>query len=100
MEALTLEAALSGLIGGTLTYPAAKYIFTEIDSWREDGEYTAKQKRFISLAISFGLSAVALGVAALLGVAAITPETIFTAGVSAFTASQTLHGLLAMPGTS
>ena len=97
MEQLTLEAALSGLIGGTLTFPVAQWLFNEIDAW-SDGEFSWKWKRLLSFILSFGLSFLALGVADWLDISQVTPETIFVAFFSGFGTSQALHGWLASNG--
>lgn len=84
---MNLNDFLSGLVGGSLTYPAANFILSQLPE-----EYTRRTRFFMVLALSFALAGGAYGVQVWLGSVVYSPDGLFTAMATAFSVSQTLWG--------
>ena len=90
MEQITLREVLLGIVSGSFTYPIAQWVFREMDAFGL--KLTRLQKRAASYVVSFAISFAALLLASYLGYMDLTVDSAFSAFVSAFAASQALHG--------
>lgn len=84
---MTLQEFIAGIIAGGMSYPVAKFLFQEV----VPSHLSSRVKRLIAYAVSFLLAIVALVVGQVFGYLTFTPDTVFTAFVTAFTTSQALH---------
>lgn len=87
---MTLEEFILGILAGSLSYPAARFLFAEF----APGDISSRAKRGWAYVVSFVLALAALGAGWALGYVEITPDTVFTAFATAFGTSQALHGWL------
>lgn len=89
MGIVTLAGVISGIVSGGLTYIILQKIFKEV----EDSEITLTkaQKRLLAYVGSFVVSYGALILGFYLGYMPITPDTVLTAFLSAYAASQAIQ---------
>lgn len=93
---MTLADFLAGIVGGGLSYPVANGLYQFIEQqWGLPP--SPANKRWIAFAISLALAVVALALTQALGYGEVTPDTVFTAIVTAITTGQAIHGAIALP---
>ena len=89
-----LEEFITGILAGSASYPVARFLFSEL----VPATTNAKAKRLLSYIVSFALAVVALSIGSYLGYADVSPETTFTAFVTAFSTATALHGVFELNG--
>ncbi len=94
---MTLQEFIMGIIAGGLSYPVARFLFAEV----VPPDLSPRAKRIVVYLLSLALAVMALAAGSVFGYVALTPDTVFTAFVTAFSTSQALHAWLELgPGTS